>query len=325
MASFKYNNVYLDDFYTVGGPFEKEGKLKYNLVADDFYFECDTLEAAERKMQKVVLDNLLSRNKISENDIDILIGGDLLNQDCTTSYNIRDYNIPFIGVYSACATFQASMIILANFIEGKFINKGIAITSSHNLNCEKQFRAPVEYGSPKPDKTTFTATGSAGAIITKDKTKIKIESATVGRVVDYGIDDVFHMGAIMVPAAAEVIVRHLEDFNRKPEYYDLIVTGDLGLVGEDILKEFLRKNHKIKLKKYFDAGTQIYHHDKQPVFSGASGTVALPFVLFNKILKSKRYKKILMVGTGSLHTPVMCNQKNTIPATAHAVSLEVLS
>lgn len=324
MASFKYTNVYLKDYYTVGGPFERDGKLKYNLVSDDFYFECDTLEEAERKMQKVVLDNLLSKNKLSEDNIDLLVGGDLLNQECSTSYNIKDYNIPFLGVYSACATFQASMIILANFIEGKFIKNGIAITSSHNLNCEKQFRAPVEYGSPKPDKTTFTATGSAGTILTKNKTNIKVESATIGRVVDYGIDDVFHMGAIMAPAAAEVIVKHLKDLERDINYYDLVVTGDLGKIGEDILKEFLLINHKIKLKKYFDAGTQIYDHENQPVFSGASGTVALPFVLFNKILKTKKYKKILMVGTGSLHTPVMMNQKNTIPATAHAVSLEVL-
>lgn len=325
MASFKYKNVYLKDYYTVAGPLERDGKLKYNLTADDYYFECETLEEAERKMQKVVLDNLISKSKITENNIDILVGGDLLNQDCTTSYNARDYNIPFLGVYSACATFQSAMIIISNFIEGKFIKNGVAITSSHNLNCEKQFRAPIEYGSPKPDKTTFTATGSAGVILTNEADKVKVESATIGRVVDYGIDDVFHMGAIMAPAAADVLVKHLKDLKRDVNYYDLIITGDLGKIGEEILKEFVLKNHNIKLKKYFDAGTKIYDYEKQPVFSGASGTVSLPFVLFNYVLKRKRYKKILMIGTGSLHTPLMMNQKNSIPATAHAVSLEVVS
>ena len=129
----------------------------------------------------------------------------------------------------------------------------------------------------------------------------------------------------MAPAAADVLVKHLKDLKRDVNYYDVIITGDLGKVGEDILKEFVLKNHKIKLKNYFDAGTKIYDHEKQPVFSGASGTVPLPFVLFNYVFKRKKYKKILMIGTGSLHTPLMMNQKNTIPATAHAVSLEVVS
>ena len=246
-----------------------------------------------------------------------------MNQITATSFNMRDYNISFLGVYSACASFPESLLILANMVDSKFLKKGIAITSSHNLTSEKQFRFPIEYGCLKPKRSTFTATGAVSTLVSNKVSKVKVESATIGRVIDYGIKDPFNMGAVMAPAAASTIVNHLNELNRSINYYDVVLTGDLGKVGSQILKEFLLKNNNIKMKNHLDAATLIYS-DEQETFSGASGPVALPIVLFNKILKQRKYKKILIVGTGSLHSPVMCNQKNTIPSIAHAVSLEVI-
>ncbi len=323
MASLIFKNVYLFDSATIAGPYEKQGILNIKNTSNDFYHSQKSFENSEIKMQRDVIDDLLYKNNLSEHEIDLLVGGDLMNQISATSYNMRNFNIPFLGIYSACASFVESLLIAANIIDSNASKKAIAITSSHNLTSEKQFRFPVEYGSLKPQRSTFTSTGAVAALITNQPSKVKIESATIGKVVDYGIKDVFNMGAVMAPSAANTIAKHLDDLKRNISYYDVVLTGDLGLSGSSILKEFLEKNNKIKLRKHIDAGTQIYSND-QPTFSGASGPVALPLVLFNKILKTKKYKKILLVGTGSLHSPVMCNQKNTIPAIAHCVSLEVI-
>lgn len=323
MASLIFKNVYINDQETVVGPYENNGILNFNNSIKDFYGDEKSFEYCEIKLQKIVFDNILRKNNLSDINIDLVVGGDLMNQITATSFNMRDYNIPFLGVYSACASFPESLLILANMVDSKFLKKGIAITSSHNLTSEKQFRFPIEYGCLKPKRSTFTATGAVSTLVSNKVSKVKVESATIGRVIDYGIKDPFNMGAVMAPAAASTIVNHLNELNRSINYYDVVLTGDLGEVGSQILKEFLLKNNNIKMKNHLDAATLIYS-DEQETFSGASGPVALPIVLFNKILKQRKYKKILIVGTGSLHSPVMCNQKNTIPSIAHAVSLEVI-
>ena len=323
MASLIFKNVYINDQETVVGPYENNGILNFNNSIKDFYGDEKSFENCEIKLQKMVFDNILHKNNLSDINIDLVVGGDLMNQITATSFNMRDYNIPFLGVYSACASFPESLLILANMVDSKFLKKGIAITSSHNLTSEKQFRFPIEYGCLKPKRSTFTATGAVSTLVSNKVSKVKVESATIGMVIDYGIKDPFNMGAVMAPAAASTIVNHLNELNRSINYYDVVLTGDLVEVGSQILKEFLLKNNNIKMKNHLDAATLIYS-DEQETFSGASGPVALPIVLFNKILKQRKYKKILIVGTGSLHSPVMCNQKNTIPSIAHAVSLEVI-
>lgn len=324
MASIKYNNCYINDSYSVVGPMEKKGKIKnYDYALDDYYFKEKTFENAEAKMQQKAIDNLIFKNKLNDSNIDIVIGGDLFNQIGITSKALENYNISFLGTYSACATFVENLIIAANMLTNKNIKKIIAITSSHNLTAEKQFRYPIEYGSLKYKCNTFTATGSVACLISNDKSNIKIESATIGQVINMGIKDVNNMGAVMAPAAASTIIKHLEETKRDINYYDIIVTGDLGSVGSEILKEFLSINYDIKLKNHIDAGMEIYTKT-QDVNAGSSGPVSLPLVLFNKILKNKKYKKILIIGTGSLHTPTLVNQKNSLAAIAHAVSLEVI-
>ncbi len=322
MASLKFNNVYIKDFYSIAGPLEKDGQIrKFDATLDDYYFGEKTFEQAEIKMQQTVIDNLLFNNSLNSTDIDLLVGGDLLNQIAITNYNIKKYKIPFLGIYNACATFAEGLIISSLFLENKNAQNVITITSSHNLTAEKQFRYPVEYGSVKYATSTFTSTGSVGGLLANSG-KIKIESATIGCAIDLGCSDVNNMGAVMAPAAADTISKHLKDLNRDISYYDLVLTGDLGSIGSKIFLEYLERVYKIKLKKHMDSGCEIFL-ENQNINAGASGPVALPLVLFNKVIHNRKYKKILIVATGSLHSPQLVNQKNTIPGIAHAVSLEV--
>ncbi len=324
MASIKYKNVYLTDYYTIVGPLEKESRLRsYDIALDDYYYKENTFELAEIKMQKVVLDNILFKNSLKTKDVDLLVGGDLTNQISVTNYSAKNFNLPFLGLYAACATFPESLIVAANFLDSMSYKRILTVTSSHNLTAEKQFRYPVEYGSPKPHTATFTATGSVATLLTKAPSHIKIESSTIGTPIDMGISDANNLGAVMAPAAATTLYTHLQELKRDADYYDLILTGDLGCVGGEIFKEYLKVNYNLKLKRYLDAGCELFLKS-QDTYAGGSGPVCLPLVLFDKILCSGKYKKILIIGTGALHSATLVNQKKSIPAIAHAVSLEVL-
>lgn len=323
MSSKKYKNVYLNDYFTIVGPLEKESHLKkYNLFMDDYYYKEKTFEQAEVKMQEDVVNNLMHRNSLNDSDIDLLVGGDLTNQIAVSSYNAKNYNIPFLGVYSACATFPEELILASNFVDCSGFKKVITVVSSHNLTAEKQFRYPVEYGAPRPHTSTFTTTGAIATLVGKRESKIKIESSTIGVAIDMDISDANHMGAVMAPAAASTLMRHLTDLKRDASYYDLILTGDLGCVGGKIFQDYLEKNYNVQLKNYMDAGCELFL-DSQETYAGGSGPACLPLVLFCKILTSKKYKKILIIGTGALHSTTFVNQKMSIPAIAHAISLEV--
>lgn len=323
MASKQFKNIYLNDFITLVGPLEKESHLKkYNLIMDDYYYGEKTFEQAEIKMQKSVIDQLLKQNSLKNADISLLVGGDLTNQIAITSYSAKNYNFPFLGLYSACATFVESLIVAATFVESG-CKKVIGVTSSHNLTAEKQFRYPIEYGAPRPHTATFTTTGAISTLISKKESKIKIESATIGTPIDMGISDANNMGAVMAPAAASTLMLHLTELKRDINYYDLILTGDLGCVGAKILEDYLLTNYNIKMKKYLDAGCELFLNS-QETYAGGSGPACLPLVFFNKILTTKKYKKILLIATGALHSVALVNQANPIPGIAHAISLEVL-
>ena len=323
MSSKKYKNVYLDDYFTIVGPLEKESHVKkYNLAMDDYYYKEKTFEQAEVKMQSDVVNNLKKNNSLNDSDIDLLVGGDLTNQIAVSSYNAKNYNIPFLGVYSACATFPEELILASNFVDCSGFKKVITVVSSHNLTAEKQFRYPVEYGAPRPHTSTFTTTGAIATLVGRKESKIKIESSTIGVAIDMDISDANHMGAVMAPAAASTLMRHLTDLKRDASYYDLILTGDLGCVGGKIFQDYLETNYGVHLKNYLDAGCELFL-DSQETYAGGSGPACLPLVLFCKILTNKKYKKILIIGTGALHSTTFVNQKMSIPAIAHAISLEV--
>lgn len=321
--TIKYNKVFINNTYTIVGPYETNGPLSkyFSKKYEDFYFGEKTWEQAETK---IILESI---KKLTNKTIpDLLIGGDLLNQIVASNYAAAKIRSSFIGLYSACSTSTLGLIIGSNFIEKSLASSIITFTSSHNNAAEKQYRYPVEYGGPKPKTTTFTSTGVASALLSNKKEGIKIESGTIGRVIDSGTKNVFHMGAVMAKAAADTIFNHLKDLNREIDYYDLVLSGDLGIYGKNILKEYMKKKYDINLINYNDTGTMLYG-ENQPVYAGASGPACAPLVTYGyifELMKKKKIKKVLLVATGALMNPTMVNQKLTIPAIAHAVSLEVI-
>ena len=314
---FNFKDVYINDWFSIVGPKESKSNLKkYNLSIDDYYYNEKTFEKAEIKMQNVVLNYLLKTH-----NPDLIIGSDLLDQMIITNMALKNRNIPYLGIYTACSSSTLGIINLANMLSNKNIKEGLYITSSHNLNAEKQYRFPIEYGAPKPVRSTFTATGSIGFTLSKIPSKLKVINGTIGCVIDSYVKDAFNMGAVMAPSAVDTLKRHLKLTKTNIDDYDLILTGDLGKVGANIFKELLKKDN-INLKNYLDAGSMIYNNDE---YAGASGPTVLPLVFFSNIVNIKKYHKILLIATGSLHSPLLVNQKNSIPSISHAVTIEVVS
>jgi len=327
--TFKYNNVYINDTALVTGPYEKNGPVGsfFDKSYSDFYFGSNTWESAESKLIEESVNILLSKLGKKKNEIDIHISGDLLNQISASNYAASRLGIPYMGIYNACATSVEGLIIGSNMVESKQIKNCVVSVSSHNNAAEKQFRFPVEYGGPKPKTTTFTTTGGASCYLSYDKKGIKVDSATLGTVVDMGVTDVYHMGAVMAPAAAKTLYDHLTNTKREVDYYDLILTGDLGVYGKKIFKEYLKDEYNIEIKNYDDTAVMIYDIENQKVYAGGSGPACAPLVtygyIFNKMKKGK-LNKVLLIATGALHSPSMVNEKFSIPSIAHAISLEVI-
>ena len=327
--TFKYNNVYINDVSTITGPYEAKGPFNklYDKSYNELYFNKDTWEQAEVKLIEESVDILLKKSKNSRDNIDLFISGDLLNQIGASNYASVSIGIPFLGIYSACASYVEGLIIASNMIDSRQIKNSIVSTSSHNTGAEKQFRYPVEYGGPKKKYSTFTVTGGASALLSSKESNIKVDSSTIGKTVDLGIKDVNNMGAVMAPAAAETIYNHLKDTRREVGYYDLILTGDLGRYGKDILKEYMQVEYNIDLYNLNDAATMIYDIDNQDVYAGGSGPACLPLVMFSYVLdkmKKGEINRVLLVATGALLNSSLVNQKITIPSIAHAISLEVI-
>ena len=326
---FKYNNVYINGTATVTGPYEANGPLSkyFDKSYQDLYFGMPTWEQAESKLMIDSVDIVLNKLGLTKFNVDMMIAGDLMNQISSSNYAAKDVNVPFVGVFAACATSTLSLILADNMIEAGQVNTVLCSTSSHNNGAEKQFRYPVEYGAPKKNASTFTSTGGATAFLSSKKSNIKVESATLGTIIDLDMKDPNNMGAVMAPAAAETIYKHLKDTGRNPDYYDLILTGDLGVYGKEIVKEYLLNEYGLTLNKYEDSGTLLYDLKKQPVKAGASGPACLPLVAYGYIfdlMKRKKLKRVLLVATGALMSQAMTNQKLSIPAIAHAVSLEAI-
>ena len=324
----KLNNVYIEETALVAGPIEKEGLLKeyYDKTYNNYNLD-ESLELSEVKMNKDVLDIILKKTNTEEKDINLIVAGDLLNQLCATSYAIKYLKRPYFGVFSACATSVESIIIASKFIDKeKEQRRAICLTSSHNLTSEKQFRNPTEYGYTKPKTATFTSTGAAAVMLTNKKTNIKVTNYTIGTIKDLNQKDPNNMGAAMAPAAADTIFKHLTNLKITPDYYDLILTGDLGIYGKDILKDYMKQNYNITLNNYNDCGAMLYDIDKQKeITAGGSGPVCSALVNYGYIynmLKEKNLKKVLLVTTGALFSPTFLFQKQNILSIAHAVSLE---
>ncbi len=327
--TFKFDNVYVENTSCVTGPYEKKGPLghKFDKSYDNLYIGEKSFEDAEVRLLEESVDILLRKARKSSKEISLIIGGDLLNQITATSYGIKKFNIPHLGIYSACSTFTEGVIIASSLIEKDYIKNAIVSVSSHNLSSEKQYRNPIEYGAPRPLSSTFTTTGGASILLCNHKTKIKVESGTIGKICDMGQNDANNMGANMAVAAGETIVAHLKDTKRDINYYDLIITGDLGIYGMGILRDYLKDEYGIDLlNNYNDSGTMIYDLNKQKnVHAGGSGPACSPLVNYSYIfplIEKGILKKVLVVATGALFSPTFIYQKHPILSISHAISLE---
>lgn len=326
--SIQLKNVYILSTGTVCGPTEGRGPLGqcFDYCYDDLYCGESSFEKAERKMLRKAFTVCLNKAGLEVGDISLCIGGDLMNQLTSCYYLAREIPKPFVGVYGACSTFVLSMIMGALYVEAGFMNYIAALTSSHNATAERQFRFPMEYGVEKKVTTTFTATGAIATVLTQYQTDVRVESITFGRVIDYLQNDPQDMGRAMAPAAFDTLKTHFSDLNRSFDDYDLVVTGDLSSYGHDILLKMFEQEH-IRVHSYNDCGCMLYDLKHQNVYQGGSGCACSGLVTMGylySLLKSKKYKRILVVATGALLSPMMCSQKETIPCVAHAMSLEVV-
>ena len=327
--TFEFDNVYVNETATITGPYEKKGPLGnyFDKSYQDLYFKEKTFELAEIKMHKECVDVLLSKIGLKNYDIDIHIAGDLLNQIVSTNYTAAKLEIPLIGIYAACSTSTLGLLLASCLISSNQVKNAVVSTSSHNCCSEKQFRQPVEYGGPKKKSATFTTTGAASAFLSSKKSKIKITSATLGTVVDYDQKDPLNMGAAMAPAAAKTIFSHLKNTNTKVKDYDLILTGDLGKYGFNILKDFMKTEYEIEFDNLADSACMIYDLKNKDVYAGGSGPSCIALVAYSYIIekmKKGKLKKVLMVATGALMSQTIVNEKQSIPSISHAVCLEAL-
>lgn len=320
-------NVYLRTTATVSGPKEAKGPVGsyFDYSYDDNYCGAESWERAEINLQRHCIDLALNKSGLSVDDIDAMIGGDLNNQLAATNYAVREYDVPYLGVYAACSTCTESMAIASLLVDSGFGENILTVTSSHNATSERQFRYPTEYGGQKPNSMTSTATGAGCTIISKYKSPIKISGITVGRIVDPNLSDTQDMGRTMAPAAAQTLIQHLDDFNVSCDDYDLILTGDLSKYGSDIFKKVLKEVDINIGTNYKDAGLMLYDIEKQEVFAGGSGCGCISLVGLSYVIDSLRngtFRKVLLIATGALMNPIMIAQNESIPAIAHAIVLE---
>lgn len=311
---------------SICGPKERDGCIgKYiDVKLDTDTFGEKSFEKAESKMLYTAIINCIKNSKLKESDIDSIVAGDLLNQIIASTFAARRLSTGYLGVYNACASFCEGLIISASLIDGGYMKKVVCATSSHFSSAERQYRYPLELGCTRPPQSQWTVTGAGACVLSNAKKGISITSGTVGRIVDFGVVDANNMGAAMAPAAADTIERHFKETGRSPEYYNLIVTGDLGTLGSRIVKDLLwEKGFDIK-KQHVDCGEMIYNLCENEYQGGSgAGCISLTFCSYlHKLLKEKKLNKILLVATGALLSAVSSQQGESIPAIAHAVSVE---
>ena len=311
---------------SIVGPKEAEGPLAkyFDQTLDDEFWGEKTWEKAESKIIKETVNTVIRKAGISASEIDCIFAGDLLNQCISSSFGLRELNIPFFGVFGACSTFVESLSLGAICAES-FANKVLCATSSHFCSAEKQFRFPLELGNQRPPSSQWTVTGSGSAILSKDGSGPYITHITPGKIIDMGIKDGNNMGAAMAPSFADTLITHFSDTGRSPNYYDAIISGDLGYVGKDIAIDLLKTNGYNIKNNYNDCGVLIFDKENQDTHSGGSGCACCGTVFsgyFFKQLKEKKIKRLLLIATGALMNSTSSQQGESIPGIAHAVSIE---
>lgn len=309
---------------SVGGKMEAEGPLgpKFDQTSMDDYFGKDTWEQAETELQSRCIKQLLHKKGIKPNDVELFLGGDLTNQITSTSYTMRRFGMPYIGLYNACSTMAEAMLLGACMVDGGYANNTLALASSHFCTAERQFRTPLDYGGKRTPTAQWTVTGCGSVLLESAGKDAFVAAAQVGRVVDLGVCDANNMGAAMAPAAANTILEFLRRSGTKTEDYDAIYTGDLGTVGSRLLVQLLAKEY-ISIKNHIDCGCVIYGKN-QNVQSGASGCGCGASVLTADILpkmQQRQLNNILFIATGALMSPATTMQGESIPCIAHLVNI----
>lgn len=312
---------------SIVGPKEAEGPLAkgFTKIIDDEYWGESSWEKAEAKLLKESVIEATKSAQVSISDVNYICAGDLLNQCISSTFGIRDLNIPFYGLYGACSTCAESLGLGALLIDGGYADTVVATTSSHFCSAERQFRLPLEQGGQRPLTSQWTITGSGAFVLSNLGSGPYISHVTTGKIVDMGISDANNMGAAMAPAAADTIFNHFTDTGFKETDYDLIITGDLGSVGHAITDDLLKKSGLNISDRYSDCGILIFDGQKQDTHAGGSGCGCSAAVMASYIysgLKSGLYKNILFVGTGALLSSTSSLQGETIPCIAHAITVQ---
>lgn len=309
---------------SAAGKKESEGPLahSFDITGQDTFFGQRSWEQAEKHLQKMTLGKLAEKASMRISDFDLVFSGDLLNQCIGSSFSLRNTGIPHLGLYGACSTMAESLLLASMAVSGGFADKAVAMTSSHFASSERQYRFPLGYGGQRTPTSQWTVTGSGAALVCAEGKGPAITACTIGTVTDLGIKDANNMGAAMAPAAWETIKAHFSDLNTTPEDYDLIITGDLGQVGKELLLELARSEGVCLGGRLTDCGTLVFDNTIQDVHAGGSGcgcsAVTLCGELLNK-LNAGKLKKILFCGTGALLSPTSTQQGLPIPGVCHAV------
>lgn len=314
--------------YSSVGKKESDGPFGsyFDKAFEDPLLGKDTWEQGESELLKETVSGVAQKCEMSFSDIDYILAGDLLNQCTSSSFGIKVFEVPFFGLFGACSTFGESMSLGSMILDGGFAKNIICAASSHFCSTEKQFRYPLEYGSARTPTSQWTVTGSGAVVLSNEGCGPKITHVTTGKVVDLGVTDANNMGAAMAPAAADTILAHFTETGLTPDYYDLIVTGDLAEVGMKLNIELLQSKNIDITKNYNDCGNMIFNQKEQSTKAGGSGCgccASMFSAYFYSKLLDGTYKKILFVPTGALLSPTTALQGETIPSIAHAVAIEM--
>ena len=313
---------------SIVGPKEGQGPLRdyFDIILEDDINGKDTYEKAESSILYTAVTEGIKRANLRETDINYILAGDLLNQLTSSCFAAKDLDIPFVGLFGACSTMTESLSLASILIDGGFADYTVAATSSHFSSAERQFRFPLEYGSQRAPTSQWTVTGSGAMVIGKEGNYPYVSYVTMGKVKDYGVNDVNNMGEAMAPAAVDTIAQHLKDTGRSADYYDYIVTGDLGKYGKKITIDLIKEYNYDLSKNYIDCGDEIFDHERQGTNAGGSGCGCSAVVdcgfIYKNMLQGK-IKRVLLVSTGALLSSTSCFQGLTIPGIAHAVAVEI--
>lgn len=339
------NRPYVVSSYSLGGKKEGEGPLAgwFDCCLSDDTFGEKTWEKAESKMLKTAMTEVMARAGREREEVGAMLSGDLLNQLMSSSFMARDMHIPFLGMYGACSTMTESLMLGSVLVDGGYSDNVIIGASSHYCTAERQFRMPLEHGNQRPPSAQWTATAAGAMLLSmedegekmevdengdvKQLRKVRVESGTIGKVIDAGVKDANQMGSAMAPAAVDTILNHLQDTERTPDYYDAILTGDLGFIGRDIVTDLLTDagiSAEVLERVYDDCGVMIYGK-RQDVHSGGSGCGCSASVFAGYVFKRMvrgELKRVLLISTGAMLSTISPFQGESIPGIAHAISME---